>query len=256
MAQRGDIPWIWEGDRWTYRKPVKRGRGELQFWLQGDNQDPTSHSNIAEFDIRSACLHLIYAAKATQLPDPTQGVFSLSDRDLADYFGLQRRRDLSQHDKLTLLERLVREVSRLRVAIHWLQQGDIPAFEEAEHPLWELVQFEHHPPQGSQPHPSGFTLSIRPGPWVEHFLNPQGQQQGRGFYQTTNIEADWIELAFRNWQQHPGMVRSLFWLIFKLRFGRQSPLRVSTFMTIAYGRTRLDRAESDSRQPQTPHPHL
>ncbi|MCC5899447.1 MAG: hypothetical protein JJU32_16225 [Phormidium sp. BM_Day4_Bin.17] len=245
LAQRRDIPWSWDGSRWTYRKPVKRGRGELQFWIEGDNPQSKSHSDIAEFDIRSACLHLIYAAKVTQLSDPTQGIFQVSDRDLAHYFGLQRRRDLSQHDKLNLLERLVREVSRLRVAIRWLQQGDIPAFEEPEHPLWELVQFDHHPPQRSQRHPSGFTLAIRPGPWVQHFLNPQGQQQGRGFYQTTNIEADWIELAFRNWQQHPGMVRSLFWLIFKLRFGRQSPLRVSTFMTIAYGRAKLERAEGD-----------
>jgi hypothetical protein len=238
LTQRQDIPWTWQAGRWTYCKPVKRGRGELQFWLTGDQGQETTASDITQFDIRAACLHLIYAAQATQLAQPWQETFSLSDRDLAAYVGLQRRRDLNQQDKINLLERLVQQVSRLSVAIRWLQQGDIPAFEEAEHPLWELVDLHHH-------QTPGFTVTIRPGVWARHFLNPHGQQQGQGFYQTTNIERDWIELAFRNWQQHPGMVRSLFWLIFKLRFGRQSPLRVSTFMTIAYGAAKLERAESD-----------
>jgi hypothetical protein len=238
LTQRQDIPWTWQAGRWTYRKPVKRGRGELQFWLTQEQEEKTTASDISQFDIRAACLHLIYAAQATQLAKPWQETFSLSDRDLAAYVGLQRRRDLNQQDKINLLERLVQQVSRLSVAIRWLQQGDIPAFEEAEHPLWELVDFHHH-------QTPGFTVTIRPGIWARHFLNPHGQQQGQGFYQTTSIERDWIELAFRNWQQHPGMVRSLFWLIFKLRFGRQSPLRVSTFMTIAYGPAKLERAEGD-----------
>lgn len=240
LAQQDDLPWERQDGRWTYRKAVKHGRGELQFWLQGDRGE---RPGVRHFDVRSACLHVLYAACATTLAQPWNESFRISDRQISGYLGLDRRRDLNRQEKLALLERLVLQSSQLRVAAHWLSQGQIPAFDFPESALWQILELDYHWQDDSQRVATGFTLQVRPGRWSEHFLNREGSRDRTAFYQTTGLNPDWLETAARNWQRHPGVLRSMLWLLFKFRMGSQRPLRVSTLMQVAYGNAKLDKAE-------------
>jgi hypothetical protein len=242
LTQREDLPWERQDDRWTYRKAVKHGRGEVQFWLQGDRGDRPA---VRHFDLRTACLHVLYAACATTLSQPWNQSFRLSDRQISLYLGLDRRRDLNLQEKLALLERLVLQSSQLHVSARWLSQGQIPAFDFPESALWQILDLEHHWQDSSQQVSTGFTLQVRPGRWSQHFLNREGSRDRLAFYQTTFLNPDWLETAARNWQRHPGAVRAMLWLLFKLRLGSHRPLRVSTLMQVAYGNAKLEKAQRD-----------
>ncbi|MGI0494362.1 4Fe-4S binding protein [Alkalinema pantanalense CENA528] len=56
-------------------------------------QSPTV--NFDALDIRSACLHLIYAAHAFALDHPWEQTFVIRDRQIEQYLGLDKRRDLT-----------------------------------------------------------------------------------------------------------------------------------------------------------------
>ncbi len=61
-----------------YARDVENGKGAVYFWLTKDleQESPTTLAGAAAlavidaFDIRAACMHLIYAAHATQLDRP------------------------------------------------------------------------------------------------------------------------------------------------------------------------------------------
>jgi hypothetical protein len=71
--------------------------------------DVKAISAIEALDIRAACMHLIYAAHATTLDKPWEQEFVISDRQIEEYLGLDKRRDLTKLAKLSLIKEIAQQ---------------------------------------------------------------------------------------------------------------------------------------------------
>jgi hypothetical protein len=78
LTQRQQLPWTQDPNgKLHYAKDIDNGQGAIHFWVTEDLEDehPATLAGAATlavdtFDIRAACMHLIYAAHATQLERP------------------------------------------------------------------------------------------------------------------------------------------------------------------------------------------
>ena len=259
LAQRHSLPWTTAPDgQLFYSKQVKQEQGVLQFGLTeafpGEPCNCLAGESALEvlnsLELRAACLHLIYAAYATTLERPWEQEFTVSDRQIASYLGLDRRKDLSRRDKVALIQSLVLQPCQIAVSIQWPKQGKIAGFSVPQDRLWNLVAIEPNflEVEGSQAQVSGLILTIRPGEWSRYFLNSQGYRQKTAFYQYTNLPKSLLKQVMSQWQHHEGAVRMVLWLFFKIRLGRQQTLAVSTLMKVAYGEEKLMKANSNREQ--------
>lgn len=253
LAQRSDSGWHPDSDgKWHYQRPVNRGRGSLQFRLI---QDPTAavleplpatteQPIFADFDVRAACVHLIFAAYATTLNRPWEETFVINDQHFDQYLGLDKRRDITKLDKLTLVKSLVHQCCQLLVAVEWPRQGKVAAFSLPEHPLWQLIDTHYYWEEGAegQRHLIGLSFTIKAGKWAKHFLNKQDYRRHKAFYQYSTLPKSLLAEVMGHWQQHEGAVRLLLWLLFKLRLGTDHRITVRTLLKIAYGEERLAEA--------------
>ena len=137
LAQRQSLPWQVDSfGRFYYQRKINRGQGTLIFrladTLNSDLPMPTdseaARAAIASFDIRAACLNLIFAAYAVTLEHPWEQDFIISDQQIEQYLGLEKRKDLSKLDKLTLIKNLVQQPCKLLVSIQWPRQGKVRNF--------------------------------------------------------------------------------------------------------------------------------
>ncbi|MEO0536533.1 MAG: helix-turn-helix domain-containing protein [Cyanobacteria bacterium P01_A01_bin.123] len=251
LAQRQ--PWHTHSDgQFCYRRSVHRGRGEMQFRLaadpEADSLVPMAESEatdaIANFDIRATCIHLIFAAYAATLDCPWEESFVLNDQHIEQYLGLNKRKDLTKLDKLTLIKTLVYQSCQLLVTLDWPSQGKVPAFTLDEHPIWHLLDTEYHFEEDAQGarHLIGLSFTLQAGIWSQHFLNKRDYRRQIAFYQYGTLPQSLLTEIMSNWQQHEGAIRLLLWLLFKLRLGGDHRLTVRTLLRIAYGETRLTEA--------------
>ncbi|MGK7928667.1 MAG: helix-turn-helix domain-containing protein [Spirulina sp.] len=238
-----------------YRRPVKQGRGELLFWLAADPrakspdrlQGAPAYATIDAIDPRSACLHLIFAACATTLEKPWEETFTINDRQIEQYLGLDKRKDMNKGDKLTLIKSLVQQPCQLLVSIHWPQQGKVKGFSVELDRLWHLVKVKHHFQEDAEGcrHLVGLTVKIRAGMWAKHFLNKQDYRKRSAFYQYGHLPEFVLNTVTSIWQQHPGAIRLMLWLLFKSKMGLRQSIAVPTLMRVAYGEARIEIANSD-----------
>ncbi|MEM9162862.1 MAG: helix-turn-helix domain-containing protein [Cyanobacteria bacterium P01_F01_bin.4] len=250
LAQRQHLAWQTERDgQLCYRRPVHRGRGEMRFRLAADPEsalpvpmrEKAAAAAIDQFDIRATCVHLIFAAYATTVDSPWEDVFTLNDQHIEQYLGLDKRKDLSKLDKLTLIKDWVHQACQLLVALDWPRQGKVKAFSLEEHPVWHLLKTEYYFEEDAQGyrHLIGLGFTIKAGIWAKHFLNKQDYRHQTAFYQYSSLPQSLITEVMSNWQQHEGAIRLLLWLLFKLRLGGDHRLTVRTLLRIAYGEARL-----------------
>lgn len=253
LAQRQHLPWNIDTDGTAYySRPVHRGRGEMRFRLMAN---PESHSlkpmtdddaaaALEQLDIRASCLHLIFAAYAVTLNCPWDEPFVLNDQHIEQYLGLDKRKDLTKLDKLTLIKTLVHQACQLLVTINWPRQGKVKAFAIDEQPIWHLLDTEYYFEQDAQgdDHLIGLGFKVQAGIWTKHFLNKQDYRNHTAFYQYGTLPKSLLTEVMSNWQQHEGSVRILLWLLFKLRLGSDHRLTVRTLLRIAYGEARLTEA--------------
>ncbi len=250
LAQRQSLPWKVDATGCLYyERQVSGGRGRLTFRLgkalasenAGIFDAATAQAELASWDVRAACLHLIYAAHAIALAQPWQQEFIISDRQIEDYLGLGKRKDLSKLAKLTLIKDLVQQPCKLQLDIHWFQQGRVPGFSLEHSHLWHLLEIQHHFQEDSQGcrHLTGLTLRVKAGDWAKYFLNRQGVQEGTAFYQYSSLPKSLLWTVTSLWQQHEGACRMLLWLLFKAKMGNEQRLTIPTLMRIAYGETRV-----------------
>ncbi|MBO9997991.1 MAG: helix-turn-helix domain-containing protein [Cyanobacteria bacterium SID2] len=257
LAQRSSLPWqLTEDGERTYKRSVSRDRGKLEFYLT-DDPGITPDANrrlfpglqaLESIDLRSACLHLLYATCAATLDRPWENSFTLSDRQIEMSLGLDKRRDLSRAEKLALIKELARQPSRLEVEIDWPAQGKIPAFSVARHSLWELEETQHYFQEdetGTQ-HLIGLTFTVRAGRWSSFFLNREQARRQQAFYQCGSLPQPLLAFVTSQWHRHEGAVRIALWLLFKTRLGKRQRLTVQTLMKVAYGIDRLQNANRDS----------
>jgi DNA-binding transcriptional regulator YiaG len=250
LAQRQSLPWQRDSnDKLYYERQVNGGRGRLVFRLTHPlDAEPAlpldgeaAWAEMEKWDVRAACLHLIYAAHAIALEQPWEQEFILSDRQIENYLGLEKRKDLSKLAKLTLIKDLVQQPCKLQLDIYWFQQGRVNGFSLEQSRLWHLLEIQHHFQEDDLgcKHLVGLTFRIKAGAWSKHFLNRQGAQESTAFYQYSRLPKSLLWAVTSLWQQHEGASRIMLWLLFKTKMGTEQRLTIPTFMRIAYGETRV-----------------
>jgi DNA-binding transcriptional regulator YiaG len=253
LAQRQSLPWKLDPDGKLYHERlVNGGRGLLAFRLTHPLASESSipldgdvaQAELADWDVRSACLHLIYAAHTIALERPWEQEFVISDRQIETYLGLEKRKDLSKLTKLTLIKNLVQQPCKLQLDIDWFQQGRVRGFSLKQSRLWHLLDIQHHfqVDDLGRKHLAGLTFKIKAGAWSKYFLNRQGAREGTAFYQYGSLPKSLLQTVTSIWQQHEGASRMMLWLLFKAKMGNETRLTVSTLMRIAYGEARVLRA--------------
>jgi DNA-binding transcriptional regulator YiaG/Pyruvate/2-oxoacid:ferredoxin oxidoreductase delta subunit len=250
LAQRLALPWQPDAqNQLCYRRPVNRGRGTMQFRLASDPSAARLQPMETEaglmvlnrFDPRAACVHLIFAAYATTLNCAWEESFTLNDQHIEQYLGLDRRKDLTKLDKLTLIKNLVHQSCQLMVSLDWPRQGRVPGFAIAEHPVWHLqnTQYFFEEDGHGYRHLIGLSFTIQTGIWAKHFLNKRDYRRQEAFYQYGTLPQSLLSEVMSRWQQHEGAIRLLLWLLFKLRLGGDHRMTVRTLLRIAYGEERV-----------------
>jgi DNA-binding transcriptional regulator YiaG len=233
-----------------YERHVKRGQGLLTFWMtnhheQEDDGLPLKYeaaeTAIANLDIRAACLHLIYSAYATGVDRPWEDEFVISDRQIEQYLGMDKRKDLSKLEKLSLIRELALQPCSILSSIEWPRQGRIPEFSMERDRIWKMVAIHHHFEEDDLgcKHLVGLTFRVRAGEWAKHFLNQQEHWNRAAYYQYGNLPSCLLPEVMSNWQQHEGAIRMLLWLLFKTKMGYDQPITVHTLMRVAYGEDRI-----------------
>lgn len=91
LTQRSDLQWQPDEDgKLTYTSTLKDGRGRLIFWVTDSPEEQYPEALAGEaalavietFDIRAACMHLIYAAHVTTLDRPWEEEFVVDDAQI------------------------------------------------------------------------------------------------------------------------------------------------------------------------------
>lgn len=253
LAQRDTLPWQSDVDgKLVYHRPVHRGRGSMQFRLavnpEASSPTPMNEKEgqfaIANFDLRAACIHLIFAAYATTVNCPWEDAFTLNDQHIEQYLGLDKRKDLTKLEKLTLIKDLIHQACQIMVSLDWPRQGKVHGFSLEEHPVWHLLDTEYYFEKDSEGcrHLIGLEFTVRAGTWSRQFLNQRDYRRYIAFYQYGTLPQSLLAEVMSNWQQHEGAVRLLLWLLFKLRLGGDQRVTVRTLLRVAYGEKRVTEA--------------
>ncbi|MGF1568547.1 MAG: helix-turn-helix domain-containing protein [Nodosilinea sp.] len=255
LAQRQTLPWqVDDNGSLCYHRPVHRGRGEMRFRLAANPEapgpEPMTEAEglfaLSNFDLRAACVHLIFAAYATTIDCPWQDSFVLNDQHIEQYLGLDKRKDLTKLEKLTLIKKLVHQCCQILASIDWPRQGRVQPFTLIEHPIWHLVNTEYYFEEDAEGHQHliGLGFTVKAGLWAKYFLNQRDYRYHTAFYQYGALPQSLLSEVMSNWQQHEGAVRLLLWLSFKLRLGSDQRITVRTLLRIAYGEKRLQEAST------------
>jgi DNA-binding transcriptional regulator YiaG len=259
LAQRQSLPWQSdESGNLCHRRQVSGGKGEITLYIT-DICTPdapvaldaeAAQTAIASWDIRAACLHLIYAAYATSLERPWEQTFTVGDQEISDYLGLGKRKDLSKLAKLTLIKNLVEQPCKLLVTVDWAPQGRFRRITVPQSQLWHLIKTHHHFQEDDLgcKHLTGLTFTLKAGQWTQFFLNREGSREGTTFYQYGTLPKFLLMNVMSIWQQHEGVARMMLWLLFKTRMGSEQRITVPTLMRIAYGEQRLLKASSQREE--------
>ncbi|BBC27020.1 helix-turn-helix domain-containing protein [Pseudanabaena sp. ABRG5-3] len=259
LAQRQSLPWsLDDSGTLVYERSVSQGKGKIALRLNNiiNFSYPRSHLESQTIlasntlDIRSTCLHLLYAAYATTLEKPWEQEFSISDSQIEEYLGLDKRKDLSKSTKLNLIKTLAIQPCWITAQIDWPKQGKVESFSLPESPLWSLLEIVHHFHEDEEgcKHLIGLTFRLKAGDWSQYFLNKKECHAGRAFYQYSHLPKSLLGAIMSIWQQHEGAARMLLWLLFKTRMGDQQRIMVMTLMRVAYGEDRVNQAISQREE--------
>jgi hypothetical protein len=259
LTQRNDFPWLTstEGEAY-YKSVVAKGKGYISFWLTDDlfssNPSVLEHdlaiALIEQFDLRAACLHLIYAAHATQLDRPWEEVFTINDIQLEQYLGLHKNKKLTKQQKLELMLRLAKQPCHLLVYVSYPEHGRIPKINVSRTFLWEIAEpilhFQNNLTNDNG-ELIGFTLNIRCGMWAKYFLNEEFRRQKNGYYEYCVLSKELILDIMATYHHYEGAARLMTWLLFKTKINRSSPLTVELLLKIAFGEKALQDAIAQSK---------
>jgi DNA-binding transcriptional regulator YiaG len=242
----------------VYERQVKQGRGLITFSL---TQDIESHSPqplnqqqgqkvVEGIDMRAASMHLIFAAYATLLDQPWQEEFIINDQQIEKYLGLDKRKDLTKPNKLTLIKTLVQQSGQILAAIEWPQQGKVNSFSIPESRIWHIKEIKHHFQKddlGCQ-HLTGLAFKIQAGIWSKYFLNKHSYRRRTAFYQYGSLPQFLLTTTMSIWQQHQGALRMMLWLLFKTKMGSKQCITVPTLLRVAYGEEKIMLANGQREQ--------
>ncbi len=255
LTQRTDL--LWQPDdegKLSYTSAFKDGRGRLIFWVTDNPEEQYPETLAGEaalavietFDIRAACMHLIYAAHVTTLDRPWEEEFVIDDTQIASYLGLDKRKDLTKEKRLKLIERISEQPAQILTFLHWPQQGSIESFYVEKSKLWEVaIGYHGQRDLFGDIKCTGLTIRCRAGMWAKYFLNKRGSEEGNAFYQYGVLSKTLLQTITRVWQHSEGAARMLAWLSFKTRVSTNQVMLTSTLMEVAYGAGKVIAAQRD-----------
>jgi DNA-binding XRE family transcriptional regulator len=255
LTQRSDLQWQPDEDgKLAYTSLLKDGRGRLIFWVTDNPEEQYPEALAGEaalavietFDIRAACMHLIYAAHVTTLARPWEEEFVIDDAQISSYMGLDKRKDLTKEQRLKLIERISEQPAQILTFLHWPQQGNVESFYVEKSRLWE-VAIGYHGQRDifGDIKCTGLTIRCRAGMWAKYFLNKRGSEEGNAFYQYGVLSKTLLQTITRVWQHSEGAARMLAWLSFRMRVSTNQVMLTSTLMEVAYGVEKVTAAQRD-----------
>jgi hypothetical protein len=258
LTQRKDLPWSTDPQgKLRYARTVEHGEGAVHFWVtdQIDEESPATLAGAAAlavidtFDIRAACMHLIYAAHATQLPRPWEQEFVISDRQIEDYLGLRRRTDKNKQEKLAFIQEIAKQPCKITTFVSWPNQNRVKGFTIEEGRLWHLLGTRYHYQQDlfGKKELTGMTFIVRAGLWARYFLNEEGRRSNKALCEYGMLSKSSLRDVMSVWQHREGAARLMVWLLFKTRQERQEPISVTTLMNVAFGSNRIQQARHSSQ---------
>lgn len=255
LTQRSDLQWKPDEDgKLTYTSTLKDGRGRLIFWVTDSPEEQYPEALAGEaalavietFDIRAACMHLIYAAHVTTLDRPWEEEFVIDDAQIASYLGLDKRKDLTKEQRLKLIERISEQPAQILTFLHWPQQGNVESFYVEKSRLWEVaIGYHGQRDLFGDIRCMGLTIRCRAGMWAKYFLNKRGSEEGNAFYQYGVLSKTLLQTITRIWQHNEGAARILAWLSFRMRVSTNQVMLTSTLMEVAYGIEKVTAAQRD-----------
>jgi hypothetical protein len=174
----------------TFRRDFSQGRGIEHYITTSDPKSRTVEALagdaawqiVQQFGLPTAFLHLVFAAYATQQPEPWRGMFALQGSDLLYTLGLDKRTEVPRADKLQEVVRQARLLDSLGVWVVWHERNNDLSVEMSR--MWD-VAVKITGPQGSDGRvtPTEVVLTVRPGLWTAKFLHGAGAQAGTALRQ-------------------------------------------------------------------------
>lgn len=256
LTQRKHLPWVMDPDgKLCYTRDVDDGQGAIYFWVAENTEDehPATLAGAAalavidNFDIRAACMHLIYAAHATQVDRPWEEEIIINDRQIEAYLGLQKRTDKSRKEKLALIEEIAKQPCKITTYISWPQRGHRKRFTVEEGRLWHILGTRYHYQQdlSGNKEITGISLIVKAGMWAKYFLAEDGEVNSSLTTQQGVLSKSLLESVMSIWQHREGAARLMVWLLFKSQTNKHQALSVHTLMDVAYGSQKVEEAKSD-----------
>lgn len=248
LTQKRDLAWNCETeDNLRYEKVDDRKQGKIYYYIDNlDNLSGEASSKqaaltvIDSFDPRAGAIHLIYCAAAANLSNPWESEFLLDDRQLLEYTGLVKRRDLCRHEQLTILDNLVRQPAQVLARVKWEKQGKVGDFNIADLKIWNVsIARDFEPDKAGNPKLTSLKVIVQPGVWAKYFLN-----KSEYYYQTGVITKKAVQTLFSIGKQNAGAARLLIWLTFQVKPGGDRYLGKS-LLEIAYGGAKIAAAQQD-----------
>jgi hypothetical protein len=258
LTQRQDLPWAQDPDgKLRYTRTAEDGQGAVHFWVTEDLEDESpatlagaaALAMIDTFDIRAACMHLIYAAHAAQIERPWEQEFVIDDKQIEEYLGLKKRTDKTRQQKLALIREIAKQPCKITTFVSWPTQNRVKGFTLEEGRLWHLLGTRYHYQQDlfGKKELTGITFIVRAGLWARYFLNEEGQRHKNALCEYATLSKSSLRDVMGVWQQREGAARLMVWLLFKTKSDRYSPLPVEALMEIAFGPQYIEQAKTDSQ---------
>lgn len=250
LSQKMDLPWKADStSTLSYEKEVSGGKGKICYYVTDSPENPQPETIVEEaalavidhFDPRAGAIHLIYCALVANLDKPWESDFVIDDRQLLEYTGLIKRRDLCRHEQLEMLYNLLRQPAQVLACIAWPKQGKIGAFTVADLKIWDVtILRDFHTDKAGNQKLVGLRVIGRAGIWAKYFLNKSEYYRHTGI-----ITKKTVQKLFSIGKQNAGAARLLIWLTFQIKPGFQNCLIGKTLIEIAYGADRVAIAQQD-----------
>lgn len=250
LSQKMDLPWkAEEGGTLSYEKEVLGGKGKICYYVTDNPENPHPETLVEEaalavidqFDPRAGAIHLIYCAEVANLEKPWSDDFFIDDRQLLEYTGLVKRRDLCRHEKLKILYNLLRQPAQVLACIAWPKQGQVGAFTVADLKIWDItILRDFDTDKAGNTKLTGLRVIGKPGVWTKYFLNKSEYYRHTGI-----ITKKIVQKLFSIGKQNAGAARILIWLTFQIKPGSCDCLIGKTLMETAYGADRMAIAQQD-----------
>ena len=253
LSQKMDLLWKAEvSSTLSYEKEVEGGKGKVFYYVTDNPETPQAEmaeeaalAVIDKFDPRACAVHLIYCALAASLDKPWYGNFVIDDRQLLEYTGFVKRRDLCRDEQLNILYDLLQQPAQVLASIAWPKQGEVEAFTIRDVKIWDVsIEREFKTDKTGDHKLVGLKVTGKPGEWTKYFLN-----KSEYYCQTGIITKKTVQKLFSIGKQNAGAARLLIWLTFQIQSGFKDDSVIGfTLMKIAYGADKVAIAHSDRQK--------